>query len=50
VDYKLGVMIGEIDAMETNLGRKIDSVATNLTAYQRDTEVHPSVYKVKEDI
>ena len=40
----------KIDAVETNLGQKIDAVATDLTGHRRDTEAHPSVYKVKEDI
>ena len=39
-----------IDAVETSLGQKIDAVATDLAAHRRDTEAHPSVYKVKEDI
>ena len=38
----------KIDAVETSLSQKIDAVAENLTAHRRDTEAHPSLYKVKE--
>jgi archaellum component FlaC len=38
----------KIDSVEDRLGRKIDAVATDLSAHRRDTEAHPTVYKVKE--
>ena len=38
----------KIDGVRDELGRKIDAVAADLTAHRRDTEVHTSVYKVKE--
>jgi hypothetical protein len=37
VDFKVGV-----------LNQKIDTVAVDLAAHRRDTEAHPSLYKVKE--
>ena len=38
----------KIDGVRDELGRKIDAVAEDLAAHRRDTEAHPSVYKVKE--
>jgi archaellum component FlaC len=38
----------KIDGVRDALGQKIDAVASDLTAHRRDTEAHPSVYKVKE--
>ena len=38
----------KIDSVETRLSKKIDAISADLTAHRRDTEVHPSVYKVKE--
>ena len=38
----------KIDSVETRLSKKLDAVAADLTAHRRDTEAHPSVYKVKE--
>ena len=41
--------LGErIDGVRDELGEKIDGVAADLAAHRRDTEAHPSVYKVKE--
>jgi hypothetical protein len=43
-----------IDKIEQNLndkislGQNIDAVAADITAHRRDTEAHPSLYKVKE--
>ncbi len=37
VDFKVDV-----------LNQKIDAVATDLAAHRRDTEAHPSLYKVKD--
>ena len=37
VDFKVDV-----------LNQKIDGVAADLASHRRDTEAHPSVYKVKE--
>jgi len=59
VDFKVGALDrkidavetslnGKIDAVETSLSQKIDAVAENLAAHRRDTEAHPSLYKVKE--
>ena len=39
----------EIKKTREDLNRKIDAVAADLTAHRRDTEAHPSLYKVKED-
>ena len=38
----------KIDGVRDTLGQKIDAVAADLAAHRRDTEAHPSVYKVKE--
>jgi archaellum component FlaC len=38
----------KIDTVEVRLSQKIDGVAADLSAHRRDTESHPSVYKVKE--
>jgi len=38
----------EIKKTREDLNHKIDAVAADLTAHRRDTEAHPSVYKVKE--
>ena len=59
VDFKVGALdqridavetslSQRIDAVETSLSQKIDAVAENLAAHRRDTEAHPSLYKVKE--
>jgi len=37
-----------IDNVEASLSRKIDAVAADLAAHRRDTEAHPTLYKVKE--
>jgi hypothetical protein len=38
----------KIDGVRDELGQKIDAVAVDLAAHRRDTEAHPSLYKVKE--
>jgi archaellum component FlaC len=38
----------KIDSVQNELGQKIDAVAADLAAHRRDTEAHPSLYKVKE--
>ena len=59
VDFKVGVLnqkidgvrdeLGQqIDGVRNELGQKIDAVAADLSAHRRDTEAHPSLYKVKE--
>jgi archaellum component FlaC len=40
----------KIDGVRDELGQKIDAVAVDLAAHRRDTEAHPSLYKVKEGI
>jgi chaperonin cofactor prefoldin len=40
--------INSMDFKVETLNSKIDAVASDLTAHRRDTEAHPSVYKVKE--
>ena len=40
--------INLVDFKVETLNQKIDAVAYDLTAHRRDTEAHPSVYKVKE--
>jgi archaellum component FlaC len=40
--------INLVDFKVETLNQKIDAVASDLTAHRRDTEAHPSVYKVKE--
>ncbi len=30
--------------------RKVDAISADLAAHRRDTEAHPSLYKVKEDL
>ena len=60
VDFKVGVLNQKIDDVQGNLnqkidnfrdelGQKVDAVAADLAAHRRDTEAHPSLYKVKED-
>ena len=48
VDFKVEVLNQKVDGVEARLTQKIDAVAADLTAHRRDTEAHPSVYKVKE--
>ena len=48
VDFKVEVLNQKVDGVEARLTRKIDAVASDLTAHRRDTEAHTSVYKVKE--
>jgi len=48
VDFKVGVLNQKIDNVEASLSRKIDAVAADLAAHRRDTEAHPTLYKVKE--
>ena len=59
VDFKVGVLNQkidgvrdelnqQIDGVRNELGQKIDAVAADLSAHRRDTEAHPSLYKVKE--
>ena len=36
----------KIDSVRDELGEKIDRVAADLAAHRRDTEAHPSLYKV----
>ena len=38
----------KIDSVETSLGGKLDAVASDLKAHRRDTEAHPTIYKIKE--
>ncbi len=45
---ELGEKINLVDFKVETLNQKIDAVASDLTAHRRDTEAHPSVYKVKE--
>ena len=45
---ELGEKINLVDFKVETLNSKIDAVASDLTAHRRDTEAHPSVYKVKE--
>ena len=40
--------INSVDFKVETLNQKIDAVADELIAHRRDTEAHPSVYKVKE--
>jgi len=40
--------INLVDFKVEALNQKIDTIAADLTAHRRDTEAHPSVYKVKE--
>ena len=59
VDFKVGVLNKKIDGVHNELnqkidgvrdglGQKIDAVAADIAAHRRDTEAHPSLYKVKE--
>ena len=48
VDFKVETLNQKIDGVRDTLGQKIDAVAADLAAHRRDTEAHPSVYKVKE--
>jgi len=38
----------KIDHVEERLGKRIDAIATDLSAHRKDTEAHHSVYRVKE--
>ncbi|MBN2106654.1 MAG: hypothetical protein JW832_04450 [Deltaproteobacteria bacterium] len=49
VDFKVGVLNQKIDNVEAGLSQKIDAVAADLSAHRRDTEAHPSLYKVKDE-
>ena len=40
--------INLVDFKVEALNQKLDVVAADITAHRRDTEAHPSVYKVKE--
>ena len=40
--------INLVDFKVEALNQKLDAVATDITSHRRDTESHPSVYKVKE--
>ena len=46
---ELGEKINLVDFKVETLNQKIDAVASDLTAHRRDTEAHPSAYKVKEN-
>ncbi len=48
VDFKVETLNQKIDGARDELGEKIDAVAADLSAHRRDTEAHPSMYKVKE--
>jgi archaellum component FlaC len=48
VDFKVETLNQKIDGVRDELGEKIDAVAADLSAHRRDTEAHPSMYKVKE--
>ena len=48
VDFQVETLNQKIDGVRDTLSQKIDAVASDLTAHRRDTEAHPSVYKVKE--
>ena len=48
IDGVRGDLNQKIDGVRDTLGQKIDAVAADLAAHRRDTEAHPSVYKVKE--
>jgi hypothetical protein len=39
----------KIDAVQRNLGGKIDVVADELSAHRADTEAHHGLYLVKEE-
>ena len=52
LDQKVNTLdqkVGALDQKVNTLDQKLDAVASDLAAHRRDTEVHPSVYKVKED-
>jgi sigma54-dependent transcription regulator len=60
VDFKVGALnrkIEDVEArlnhkiedVEASLSQKIDAVAENFAAHRRDTEAHPSLYKVNEN-
>ena len=48
VNFKVETLNQKIDGVRDELGEKIDAVAADLSAHRRDTEAHPSMYKVKE--
>lgn len=47
-EQNLNDKISMVDFKVDVLNQKIDGVATDLSAHRRDTEAHPSLYKVKE--
>ena len=48
VDFKFSILNDKIDAVEETLTGKIDTVASDLKAHRKDTEVHHGIYRVKE--
>lgn len=48
IDLNTFKLEAKIDGVESRLSQKIDAVAADLSAHRRDTEAHPSVYKIKE--
>jgi hypothetical protein len=48
IDLSTFKLEAKMDGVEAQLEKKLDAVAADLTAHRRDTEAHPSVYKVKE--
>ena len=49
IDLSTFKLEAKMEGVEAQLEKKIDAVATDLAAHRRDTEAHPSVYKVKEN-
>jgi len=45
---ELGEKVNLVDFKVDVLDKKIGAVAADLAAHRRDTEAHPSLYKVKE--
>jgi len=49
VDFKIDTFKQQIDHVEEQLSRKIDTVVTDLKAHRRDTEAHRQGYRVGEE-
>src|SRR3989339_1140212 len=59
LDGRIDCVVRKLDAVAAqgsitaakldNVVRKLDVISADLAAHRRDTEAHPSLYKVKED-
>ena len=48
LDQRMDAVERKICGVDANLSNKIENMAAELAAHRRDTEAHPTLYKVKE--